>query len=101
MAKGKPRGQKVDIYFFTIICILIVFTNLFTLHTNLQYKQLKETINSSKRLPEAFGGVGYISSINGNTITVVGYGKFLVSNNELNSLSVGEECPQYILKRGS
>ncbi|CAM3409767.1 DUF4651 domain-containing protein [Streptococcus pluranimalium] len=62
-----------------------------------QNKSLSEHIS---KLPEAFGGVGYISDKTDSYIDVVGYGRFVINNDESQFLDKGDKAPQYILERG-
>lgn len=95
------KVNKTTCVLIAILAILSVINLSLYIYTRLDQKSLRNEIRAHSELPESFGGVGYISRIDGNTISVVGYGKFLVSNAELTSLKVGGECPQYILKRGN
>lgn len=95
------KEHKITCVLIAILAILSVINLSLYIYTRNDQKSLRNEIRAHSELPEAFGGVGYVSKIDGNTVTVVGYGKFLVSNAELTSLKVGGECPQYILKRGS
>ena len=53
------------------------------------------------KLPEAFGGVGYISEKGDGYIDVVGYGRFVIDNDESQFLDKGDKVPSYILERGN
>lgn len=53
------------------------------------------------KLPEAFGGVGYISNKGEDYIDVVGYGRFLITADESQFLQVGDKVPTYIMLRGA
>ncbi|WP_183121872.1 DUF1372 family protein [Streptococcus iniae] len=50
---------------------------------------------------DSVGSPGTISAINGNTVSVVGYGKFIVTDDELGYLQVGDKAPNFLLERGS
>ncbi len=63
-----------------------------------QNKALSERIS---KLPESFGGVGYISDKTDSYIDVVGYGRFLINEDETQFLDKGDKAPQYILERGN
>ncbi|WP_438467826.1 hypothetical protein [Streptococcus pluranimalium] len=54
-----------------------------------------------EKLPEAFGGVGYISEVGDGYIDVVGYGRFVINSDESQFLDKGDKVPRYILERGN
>ncbi|MFU2203607.1 hypothetical protein ACM0QA_02365 [Streptococcus pluranimalium] len=61
-------------------------------------KTLSERVT---KLPEAFGGVGYISEKGDGYIDVVGYGRFVINNDESQFLDKGDKVPTYIMLRGA
>ncbi|WP_438832847.1 hypothetical protein [Streptococcus pluranimalium] len=63
-----------------------------------QNKALSESVT---KLPDDFGGVGYISDKTDSYIDVVGYGRFLINEDETQFLDKGDKAPQYILERGN
>uniref|UniRef100_UPI003F68EFB3 hypothetical protein n=1 Tax=Streptococcus pluranimalium TaxID=82348 RepID=UPI003F68EFB3 len=98
----KPFDLKPLIHAILITCsVLSVIVALFTAHKNKtlreQNKALSERIS---KLPESFGGVGYISDKTDSYIDVVGYGRFVINNDESQFLDKGDKVPRYILERG-
>ena len=81
--------------------VLSVSVALFTTGQN---KALREQnrilLEREGELPESFGGVGYISNKGDGYIDVVGYGRFLINEDEAQFLDEGDKAPQYILERG-
>uniref|UniRef100_UPI003F691AA1 hypothetical protein n=1 Tax=Streptococcus pluranimalium TaxID=82348 RepID=UPI003F691AA1 len=63
-----------------------------------QNKALSESVT---KLPDDFGGVGYISDKTDSYINIVGYGRFLINEDETQFLDKGDKAPQYILERGN
>ncbi len=62
-----------------------------------QNKALSESVT---KLPDDFGGVGYISDKTDSYINIVGYGRFVINNDESQFLDKGDKAPRYILERG-
>ncbi len=62
-----------------------------------QNKALSESVT---KLPDDFGGVGYISDKTDSYIDVVGYGRFLINEDETQFLDKGDKAPRYIWERG-
>ncbi|MFV8064257.1 hypothetical protein ACMZ5S_07350 [Streptococcus pluranimalium] len=63
-------------------------------------KENKALYERVEKLPEAFGGVGYISEKGDGYIDVVGYGRFVINNDEAQFLDKGDKVPTYIMLRG-
>lgn len=99
----KPFNLKPLIYAILIACsVLSVSVALFTMHENKTLREQNKTLSErAVKLPEAFGGVGYISEVGEGYIDVVGYGRFLITADESQFLQVGDKLPTYILERGA
>lgn len=86
----------------TVCSVLNVLVALFTTHENKtlreQNKRLSERVVN---LPDDFGAAGYIKSVGDDYIDVVGYGRFLIDEEEEQFLQVGDKAPKYILERGN
>ncbi|WP_438837952.1 hypothetical protein [Streptococcus pluranimalium] len=63
-----------------------------------QNKALSESVT---KLPDDFGGVGYISDKTDSYIDVVGYGRFVINEDEAQFLDKGDKAPRYIVERGN
>ncbi|MFU2205270.1 hypothetical protein [Streptococcus pluranimalium] len=101
--KRKSFNLKPLITVVLIACrVLIVIVALFTAHENKTLReQNKALLERVSKLPESFGGVGYISGKTDSYIDVVGYGRFVINEDESQFLDKGDKAPQYILERGS
>lgn len=99
---NKPFNLKPLISAILIACsVLSVSVALFTTHENKTLREQNKALSErTVKLPEAFGGVGYISDKTENYIEVVGYGRFLITGAESQFLDKGDLVPQYILERG-
>ncbi|MGT2833398.1 hypothetical protein [Streptococcus halotolerans] len=94
-----------DLFKYTLpvlpwIIITILFAWLITNDSRLENKIESLEVKREQKLPEAFGGVGYISKVGEDYIDVVGYGRFLITPDESQFLQVGDKAPAYILERG-
>ncbi|MGQ9412190.1 hypothetical protein [Streptococcus pluranimalium] len=98
----KPFDLKPLIHAILIACIVLsVSVALFTAHENKTLREQNRALSERvEKLPEAFGGVGYISDKTDTYIDVVGYGRFLINEDEAQFLDKGDKAPQYILERG-
>ncbi|MGV3051459.1 hypothetical protein [Streptococcus hyovaginalis] len=98
----KPFNLKPLIRVILIACTLLsIWVALFTTNENKTLrKQNKALSERVTKLPEAFGGVGYISEIGDGYIDVVGYGRFVINNDEAQFLDKGDKVPMYIMERG-
>ncbi|WP_438836259.1 hypothetical protein [Streptococcus pluranimalium] len=99
----KPFDLEPLINAVLIACsVLSVSVALFTTGQN---KTLREQnrilLEREGELPESFGGVGYISEVGDGYIDVVGYGRFVINNDESQFLDKGDKVPRYILERGN
>lgn len=82
--------------------VLSVIVALFTAHENKTLRERNKALSERvKNLPESFGGVGYISDKTDTYIDVVGYGRFLINEDESQFLDKGDKAPQYIVERGA
>lgn len=99
----KPFDLKPLIHAILIICsVLSVSVALFTAHENKTLREQKKALlEVEKKLPEAFGGVGYISGKTDNYIDVVGYGRFVINEDEAQFLDKDDKAPRYIVERGA
>lgn len=95
--------NKIISYIVPYSCIVLLLIGvvlsqkeIITLKT--QNKALSERVT---KLPEAFGGIGYISDKTDTYIDVVGYGRFVINEDEAQFLDKGDKAPQYILERGN
>lgn len=98
----KPFDLKPLISAILIACsVLSASVALFTTYENKTLREQNNALSERvEKLPEAFGGVGYISDKTENYIDVVGYGRFLITGAESQFLDKGDLVPQYILERG-
>ncbi|WP_170240482.1 hypothetical protein [Streptococcus hyovaginalis] len=98
----KSFDLKPLIHVILIACsILSVTVALFTINENKTLREQNKALSERvEKLPEAFGGVGYISEKGDGYIDVVGYGRFVINNDESQFLDKGDKAPQYILERG-
>ncbi|AXJ12490.1 hypothetical protein [Streptococcus pluranimalium] len=98
----KPFNLNPLIHAILIICsVLSVIVALFTAHENKTLREQNRALSERvEKLPEAFGGVGYISEVGDGYIDVVGYGRFLINEDEAQFLDEGDKAPRYILERG-
>ncbi|MDY4511817.1 hypothetical protein [Streptococcus hyovaginalis] len=99
----KPFDLKPLIRVILIACTLLsLWVALFTTNENKTLREQNKALSERvTKLPEAFGGVGYISDKTENYIEVVGYGRFLITGAESQFLDKGDLVPQYILERGN
>ncbi|MGV3027894.1 hypothetical protein ACEF00_03950 [Streptococcus hyovaginalis] len=99
----KPFDFKPLIRAILIACTLLsLWVALFTTNENKTLREQNKAISERvEKLPEAFGGVGYISEKGDGYIDVVGYGRFVIDNDESQFLDKGDKVPQYILVRGA
>lgn len=99
----KPFDLKPFIHAILITCsVLSVIVALFTTGENEALReQNKALLEREGKLPESFGGVGYISGKTDSYIDVVGYGRFVINNDESQFLDKGDKVPTYILDRGA
>lgn len=99
----KPFNLKPLIYAILIACsVLSVSVALFTTHENKTLREQNKALSErAVKLPESFGGVGYISGVGDGYIEVVGYGRFVINNDESQFLQIGDKVPTYILERGA
>ena len=75
---------------------------LFTTHENKTLReQNKRLPECAVNLPDDFGAAGYIKAVGDDYIDVVGYGRFLIDDDERQFLQVGDKAPKYILERGN
>lgn len=98
----KPFNLKPLIQAILIACsVLSLLVALFTTNENKTLREQNKALSERvEKLPEAFGGVGYISEIGDGYIDVVGYGRFVIDNDEAQFLDKGDKVPTYILERG-
>lgn len=98
----KPYNLKPLISAILIACsVLSVTVALFATNENKTLREQNKALSERvEKLPEAFGGVGYISNKGEDYIDVVGYGRFVIDNDENQFLDKGDKAPQYILERG-
>ena len=99
----KPFDLKPLIQVILIACTLLsVSVALFTTRQNKMLREQNKVLSERvKKLPESFGGVGYISEVGDSYIDVVGYGRFLINEDESQFLDKGDKAPRYILERGN
>lgn len=98
----KPFDLKPLIRAILIACsALSLWVALFTTNENKTLREQNKALSERvEKLPEAFGGVGYISDIGDGYIDVVGYGRFVINNDEAQFLDKGDKVPTYIMLRG-
>lgn len=99
----RPFNLKPLISTILIACsVLSVSVALFTTHENKTLRQQNKALSERvTKLPEAFGGVGYISEVGDGYIDVVGYGRFVINEDEAQFLDKGDKAPTYIMERGA
>lgn len=99
----KPFNLKPLIHAILISCsVLSVTVALFTTNENKKLREQNKLLSERvTKLPEAFGGVGYISDVGDGYIDVVGYGRFVINNDESQFLDKGDKVPTYIMLRGA
>lgn len=98
----KPFDLKPLISAILIFCsVLSISVALFTTNENKTLREQNKALSERvEKLPEAFGGVGYISEKGDGYIDVVGYGRFVIDNDESQFLDKGDKVPTYIMLRG-
>lgn len=101
--KRKPFNLNPLIQAILIACTLLsVWVALYTTKENNELREENRALSERvEKLPEAFGGVGYISKVGEDYIDVVGYGRFLITADESQFLQVGDKLPTYIMLRGA
>ncbi|WP_438831876.1 hypothetical protein [Streptococcus pluranimalium] len=95
--------SKIISYVIPYSCIFLLIIGI-GLSQNEIHSLKKENKTLSERvtkLPESFGGVGYISDKTDSYINIVGYGRFVINNDESQFLDKGDKAPKYILERGN
>lgn len=99
----KPFDLKPLIHAILIILTLLsLWVALFTTNENKTLREQNKALSERvEKLPEAFGGVGYISEKGDGYIDVVGYGRFVINNDESQFLDKGDKVPTYIMLRGA
>lgn len=98
MSKSKIISYVVP---YSCIFLLIIGVVLSQNEIHSLKKENKALSERVEKLPEAFGGVGYISEKGDGYIDVVGYGRFVIDNDESQFLDKGDKAPQYILEKGA
>lgn len=103
MMKRRPFNLKPLISAILIACsVLSVVVALFTTNENKTLREQNKALSERvEKLPEAFGGVGYISEVGDGYIDVVGYGRFVINSDESQFLDKGDKVPTYIMERGA
>lgn len=98
----KPFDLKPLIQVILIACsVLSVIVALFTVGQNKALREQNRALSERvTNLPEAFGSVGYISDKTDSYIDVVGYGRFVINEDEAHFLDKGDKAPRYIVERG-
>ncbi|MGV3161985.1 hypothetical protein ACEF17_07405 [Streptococcus hyovaginalis] len=98
----KPFDLKPLIHAILIACTLLsLWVALFTTNENKTLREQNRALSERvEKLPEAFGGVGYISEKGDGYIDVVGYGRFAINSDESQFLDKGDKVPTYIMLRG-
>lgn len=99
----KPFDLKRLIHAILItLTLLSLWVALFTTNENKTLREQNKALSERvTKLPEAFGGVGYISEVGDGYIDVVGYGRFVINNDESQFLDKGDKVPTYIMERGA
>ncbi len=94
--------SKIISYIVPYSCIVLLMVGVVLSHTEIRTLKTQNKALSERavKLPEAFGGVGYISEVGDGYIEVVGYGRFIINNDESQFLDKGDKAPRYILERG-
>lgn len=98
MSKSKIISYVVP---YSCIFLLIIGIRLSRNEIHSLKKENKTLSERVTKLPEAFGGVGYISEKGDGYIDVVGYGRFVINNDESQFLDKGDKVPTYIMLRGA
>ncbi|WP_438477329.1 hypothetical protein [Streptococcus pluranimalium] len=98
MSKSKIISYVIPYSCIVLLMIGVALSQKEIITLREQKKALSERVT---KLPESFGGVGYISEVGDGYIDVVGYGRFVINNDESQFLDKGEKAPQYILERGN
>lgn len=98
----KPFNLKPLIRAVLIVCsVLSVMLVVFTTHENKTLREQNKGLSERVvNLPDDFGAAGYIKAVGDDYIDVIGYGRFVINNDESQFLQVGDKAPQYILERG-
>lgn len=99
----RPFDLKPLIHVILIACsVLSISAALFTIYQNKTLRERNKSLSERVvNLPDDFGSAGYIKAIGGDYIDVIGYGRFLINDDESQFLQVGDKAPQYILDRGA
>lgn len=98
MSKSKIISYVIP---YSCIFLLIIGIGLSQNEIHSLKKENKTLSERVEKLPEAFGGVGYISEVGDGYIDVVGYGRFVIDNDEAQFLDKGDKVPTYIMLRGA
>lgn len=90
-------------YIVPYSCIVLLMVGVVLSQAEIRTLKMQNEALSERvtKLPESFGGVGYISDKTGSYIDVVGYGRFVINNDESQFLDKGDKAPRYILERGN
>lgn len=101
--KRKPFNLNPLIQAILIACTLLsLWVILSTTRENDRLREENKRLSERvTKFPEAFGGVGYISKVGEDYIDVVGYGRFLINEDEAQFLDKGDKAPAYIMLRGA
>lgn len=105
----KRIAKELALYFLIgFIAILMMFGMQ---DKNQQLAAQNKTLREQNRalservvnLPDDFGSAGYIKAVSRDDlfIDVVGYGRFVINQDESQFLQVGDKAPSYILERGN
>lgn len=101
----RPFDLKPLIHVILIACsVLSISVALFTIYQNKTLRERNKSLSERVvNLPDDFGGVGYIKAVSRDDlfIDVIGYGRFVINQDESQFLQVGDKAPQYILERGN
>lgn len=95
----KQNNTAIYLCLFLILCLVAV--------QNGKIKRLEarrpEIIYKVDNAGSGLAGIVIGKEFDGNryTITVSGYGKFLVTKEQYESLKVGDDIPEYLKKRGN
>lgn len=95
--------SKIISYIVPYSCIVLLMVGVVLSQAEIRTlrEQNKALSESVTKLPEAFGGVGYISEVGDGYIDVVGYGRFVINEDEAQFLDKGDKAPRYIVERGA
>ena len=98
---------SVMIYFVTSISIVVLMICAIVIKDNKirDLERSQKIVYSPDNKGSVYDYVGYVidksEEYNGTySISVVGYGKFTVSQVEYYEIQTGKKCPDFILKRG-